>query len=327
MDLIKQKIIDKITEYDNISLFFHEIPDLDCLGSCFALKWYIKSKFPNKKVKIIGLDILNASFGMSFFVFDKRHVPNEFLASSLGIVLDTANESRVWSGRHTICKELARIDHHPKIDSICNYEWVDDFYSSTCQMVAELMIDWDERYLIAPVAKYLYAGILTDTGRFLYPSSSPSTYAITSKLVDTGFDRSEIHNAIYTKDVKETLFSSYVIRKAKFNHRLGLAYVKIPKNAFDKYGIDLRMSMIHVLNNIRGLNIWISIYYDKTAKQWKGSIRSKKIPVNKIVEKYNGGGHKLAAGFRINSIEQYKQLIREVEKILYDYIKKSHGDM
>jgi phosphoesterase RecJ-like protein len=95
MELLKQTIIDKITEYQKISLFFHEIPDFDALGSCFALKSYINVKFPEKEVRIIGFDVLDTTFAKGYFDFDQQHVPNEFLADSLGIILDTANEQRV----------------------------------------------------------------------------------------------------------------------------------------------------------------------------------------------------------------------------------------
>ena len=95
MNFIQKKIIDKITEYEKIALFFHEIPDFDALGSCFALKTFITDKFHNKQVEIVGLDILDPNFGKDYFHFDKIHVPNEFLKDSLGIILDVANEARV----------------------------------------------------------------------------------------------------------------------------------------------------------------------------------------------------------------------------------------
>jgi phosphoesterase RecJ-like protein len=95
MDFLKTAIINKITEYAKISLFFHEVPDFDALGACYALKRYVRDLFPEKEVAIIGLDVLDESFSKGFFSFDKQHVPNDFLTDSLGIILDTANEQRV----------------------------------------------------------------------------------------------------------------------------------------------------------------------------------------------------------------------------------------
>jgi phosphoesterase RecJ-like protein len=67
MDFIKKAIVDKICMYNKISLFYHEVPDFDALGACYALKGYIKNIYAEKEVEIIGLDILDESFAMNFF--------------------------------------------------------------------------------------------------------------------------------------------------------------------------------------------------------------------------------------------------------------------
>ena len=323
METIQQTIIRKVEQYNDISLFFHELPDLDALGACYALRRFIRDKFPEKQVEIIGLDNLDSTFGANVFFIQKNHIPNDFLTKSIGIILDTANVARVWSGRHTFCKELIRIDHHPKIETFADYEWVDSNYPATCQMVTELLLQWDNNYLLPPTASYLYAGLLTDTSRFLYLSTLPSTYTAASKLVDADFDRQKIHDAIYLKKIDEMLFNSYVLKHVKFDKDLGFAYAKIAKNAFDKYGVELRMSMVHVLNNIEGANIWMTFYYDETLRQWKGSLRSRTLPINQIAEKYHGGGHKNAAGFTINKKNEFKQIINDVKIYLRDYLRKN----
>jgi phosphoesterase RecJ-like protein len=95
MDFLKTAIINKINEYQKISLFFHEVPDFDALGACYAIKRFIRDIAPEKEVAIIGLDVLEESFSRGLFIFDKQHVTNSFLTESLGIILDTANEQRI----------------------------------------------------------------------------------------------------------------------------------------------------------------------------------------------------------------------------------------
>jgi phosphoesterase RecJ-like protein len=95
MDFIKKAIVDKMLMYNKISLFFHEVPDFDALGACYALKAYIKNIYAEKEVEIIGLDVLDESFSMNFFEFNNKHVPNSFIAESLGVILDVANEARI----------------------------------------------------------------------------------------------------------------------------------------------------------------------------------------------------------------------------------------
>jgi len=95
MNFIHQLIIDKIKQYNKISLFFHEVPDFDALGACYALKRFIKDMYPEKEVNIIGLDTLDDGFAKNLFEFSKLHISNNFISNSLGIILDTANEQRI----------------------------------------------------------------------------------------------------------------------------------------------------------------------------------------------------------------------------------------
>lgn len=322
MNYIEKQIIKKINEYEKISLFFHEIPDFDALGSCFALKLYLNDKFPNKQVEIIGLDILDNTFSKNFFVFEPKHILNEYLKKSLGIVLDTANSERIWSHRHVNCKELIRIDHHPLVESFCDIEFIDEKASSTCELVGMLMFNWDKTYVNALVASYLYAGILTDTGRFLYLSTRPETFELCSKLIDKKFDRDIIYRSIYLKSLKQSRFESYVINKIKMYKDLKFGYAVIPRNAFDKFDIDLRLSMVHVFNNISELDIWMTIYYDDTINKWRGSLRSRNLPINIIAEKYSGGGHIHAAGFTLEHKNDYKRLIADLLKYVITNQKK-----
>ncbi|MCQ3915075.1 MAG: hypothetical protein MJ201_05005 [Mycoplasmoidaceae bacterium] len=100
---------------------------------------------------------------------------------------------------------------------------MDDTYCATAEMIAELLFEWDYNCVLIPTCNSLYAGILTDTGRFLYPSVTPKTYAIVAKLVTKGCNRQKVHDAIYLKDIDRIKFSSYVLKKAHFDTQLGMA--------------------------------------------------------------------------------------------------------
>lgn len=320
---LKQTIINKIDDYTNISIFFHEQPDFDALGSAFALQFFIKTKYPQKEVKIIGLDILPDRFGSTLFSFDKKHVPNEFLANSLGIVLDTSTSNRIWSQRHNYCRELIRIDHHPKTEVVADYEWVDAEYSATAEMIAELLFYWDQESILLPTCNYLYAGLLTDTNRFLYQSVTPRTLNIAAKLMEKGINRNAVHDSIYLKQPKDLLFRNYVLKKAKISQRLGLAYAKLPKGCFKRHGIDQMTSMVHVLANIIDIKIWFTFYYDEVVKTWKGSIRSTGLPINQIAERYHGGGHQLASGMTFKHKHEMKAFVKDIKEYLKQNTNKN----
>ncbi len=314
---LQKIILNKIDKYDKISLFFHERPDFDALGSCYALKEFINDNFKNKDVKVIGLDTLDHDYLGGIFEPELEPISDSFLAESLGIVSDTSNSNRVYSGKHKFCKELIRVDHHPEVENFANTEWVDPTYPAACQMWAEIFFasGWT---LSAKAASYLYSGIITDTGRFLHYNTLPSTYFVTSKLIGTGFNRSIIHDSVYTKDKKELMFSSFLIKKTKIEDMV--AYALIPRGSHKKYGINIQLSMVHILNDIKGVMVWSTLYYDENAEGWKGSIRSNNIPINHIAEMFNGGGHKFASGFSLESEKDYPKVIDTIKKYVKEII-------
>lgn len=309
------QILNLVREFDKITLFVHERPDFDALGSAYAFREFVHEYFPNKQTYVMGTYQLDKSLGADIFPFEREDVDPTFLNQSLGVIFDTANDERVLTGMHKQAKEIVRIDHHPRNEIIGKVEWVDPTYSSTAEMVGYFFKNMN--FALTPtMAKFIYAGILTDTGRFLYMSSTPSTYALTSDLLKTGFNRVEIHDAVYNKPILEHKYYSYVMRHAKFT-RHGLAYVCVKKNSHKRFGISYPMTMVHALNNISGVRIWTAIYYDKDSGKWKGSIRSRNLPINHFASMFNGGGHKFASGFSLDNKKDFWRLVN----IIDDYLK------
>ena len=308
--------IKKIEKYKKISIFFHELPDFDALGSCFALKFFLTKKYPKKIVNIIGLDLIKKQNKNLFFPLNDDNVNDQEIKNSFGIIVDTPTKERIATSKYQLCHELCLIDHHPKIKSFANYEWIDEKYPATCQMIAELLLKWDRKNISILVSNYLYAGIVTDTNRFLYPSVLPTTYQITSELMKIGCQCQKVHQAIYTKEINDLSFQAYVIKKAHFDQKLGLAWVKLGKKCYRHYKIKYCNSMVNTLANIDKIKIWLSFYYDFNLKQWKGSLRSLSLPINHIAQKYHGGGHKLAAGFKILKHYEFKKILNDLKKYL-----------
>lgn len=308
-------ILDKIKHYENISLFFHERPDFDALGSCFALREFIRDNFPNKNVKIIGLDSLSPIYGSTLFTFESKIniASDDYLKNSLGIISDTANSSRVYSRRNTLCKETLRVDHHPQVETIADYEWIDPMMPATCEMWAALFFE-SKLKVSSLCAKYLYAGIITDTGRFLHNNTLPSTYEITSKLVSTGFSRGDVHDAVYLRDKTQIMFTNFLMKRLKIED--GIAYFVIPKGAHKKFHIYPQLSMVHLLSDIKNVSVWATLYFDEQTKGWKGSLRSKDIQINHIAAEFNGGGHKFAAGFTLDSEREFGKVLKKIKSYL-----------
>ncbi|GMO14539.1 MAG: bifunctional oligoribonuclease/PAP phosphatase NrnA [Mycoplasmoidaceae bacterium] len=308
-------IINLIKKYDNISLFFHEHPDFDALGSVFAFKEFIKVLYPKKTVCVIGINQINKQYYDKFLPFSKEtNKDDNWVKTSLGIICDTANSSRVQTQKHLLCKETIRIDHHPEVEHFGNVTWVDSTMSSVCEMLAHLFINWDEKAINDKISSYLYIGILTDTNRFFYLNTSADTLRIVAKLYSKIKDRLSIHLLLNEKTLDRIKFENDVFKLIKFDNKNHIASLLIPNTLFSKYK-TMPESLIYLMSNIKDINVWTSLYYDLETKKWKGSIRSKKIDISKVAIKFNGGGHKNASGFKLNSSNEFVKVINELKKL------------
>ena len=69
---------------------------------------------------------------------------------------------------------LIKIDHHPNDDVYGDLSWVDTSSSSASEMIT-LFAEITQLALSDRAAELLFAGIVGDTGRFLYPSTTART--------------------------------------------------------------------------------------------------------------------------------------------------------
>ena len=162
---IYKKIFRLIKKYDEIVIARHIGPDPDAIASQIALRDSIKNTFPNKRVYAIGAGVSKFKY-LGFL--DKPDFNS--LTNALLIVLDVPNFYRVDGIDDLDYKEIIKIDHHPKEDIVGTVDFTSDEFSSTCEMVAnilyetKLMIDKD-------IAEKLFLGIVSDSERFLFKNT------------------------------------------------------------------------------------------------------------------------------------------------------------
>ncbi|MDH4035712.1 MAG: bifunctional oligoribonuclease/PAP phosphatase NrnA, partial [candidate division Zixibacteria bacterium] len=91
---------------------------------------------------------------------------------------------------------IINIDHHQDNGGFGAVNWVDSSVSSVGEMAYEYFRQVG--YEISPVvAQYLFTAILTDTGRFRYPNTSPRTMEIAGRLIEAGADPQNICDQVY----------------------------------------------------------------------------------------------------------------------------------
>lgn len=294
-----KKLLDKIIEFENISIFRHEKPDGDCAYSSYAFAQFIKDNFNDKKVKICGEDKYD-------LLSINNHASNKFIEDSLAIVLDTATSERIDDKRYINSKYVIKIDHHPITENYGDMNIVDASASSTSQILSEIFYsDEFNGYKISnKICSYLYSGIVMDTINFRTSNTSSKTLLYASKLIETGkLNPSEIVEFLMDENLetfnKVTELRKKLIVKNKFG------YIKLNKSSLQTIGFSSIEAKTHVneIGSISDLNIW-AIAVENNGK-WDCSIRSKKpYIINKIALKYGGGGHPNASA--VKQIEALK---------------------
>lgn len=308
-----KEIIEKIEAYDYIAVYRHVNPDFDAFGSQFGLYDIIKTTYPDKNVYVCG-DF--SSELVKKYTVDVNCNDVDYGNEVLGIVLDTANKERIDDGNYQKCKELIKIDHHVVVDSYGDLNYEDSTASSASQLVTQLYKDNNILKLSQDGAAALYLGIIADTSRFLYKNTDVRTFEAASTLLKTGIDIIELYNRIYLKNAGELEVNKFILNNYKFDG--GVAYYVLTDEDLKGLGISRERGsdFVNILSGVIEYKIWVAITENAADNNWRVSIRSRDFAVNEVARKYNGGGHALASGAKLNSIDMLPELVKDLKELI-----------
>lgn len=308
--MVKQEIVEKIKAYDTIIIHRHVRPDPDAIGSQVGLKKMIELSFPQKKVYAVGEEDPSLNF---FARMDD--IPDETFEGALIIVCDTANTGRISDQRYLKGKEIIKIDHHPNEDAYGDINWVDTSASSTSELIYELYLSNQAIWKInEEVARLIYGGIVGDTGRFLFPSTTNKTFQYAAELIEYPFDRQALYNGLYEVDPKIAKLRGYVLQNLSITPS-GMTAIKLTKDILEKYGVSPieTSKLVGTLGDIKGLRAWA--FFIEEPGVIRVRLRSKGPIINELASRYNGGGHPRAAGASVYSWEEADELISELDAL------------
>ncbi len=307
------EIVDKIKEYDNIVITRHVGVDPDALCSQLALRDSIKLTYPEKKVLAIGT-------GSQKFAHFGRLDKYEKLDNALLIVCDTPDKKRVDTAVLDDYSYIIKIDHHPFIESFGGLEVIEDDKTSACEIIMKIIED-TELKCSKEIAELLYMGLVSDSNRFLFNSATSNTFQrVANYLRDYDFDLSSIYNKLYLRPLSEVRLEGYISLNMKVTENK-LGYVIIKNDVINEYGVDSASAgnMVNDFNYIKEILVWATITEDVKNNQYRISIRSRGPEINKIAERHNGGGHKMASGVKCKSLDEALSVMRDLDSELKIY--------
>lgn len=318
MNVLK-KIYKEIKKHKKIVLARHIGPDPDALGSTLGLKEIILNTFPNKQVYAVGTPAARHKYIGNLDMFDE-----ELYEDALLIVLDTPDIKRVDGIDPTRFKHKIKIDHHPIVDKYCDIEYVVDTASSASELVIELVYSTPLK-INKEAAEKLYAGLISDTNRFLYSYTTDKTFYLVSWLLKkTNINIIDIYEKMYTMSINEKKLQSYVILNIKItDNKLG--YLVLNQEELDELASDAATmtNIVNYLNYTEEMISWVIFAYDKNIDKFRASVRSRGPIINDVASHFNGGGHIFASGARLNNLDEVDDMIKELDKVCEEYNGKN----
>ena len=316
-------ILNKIKEYNRIIIFRHKRPDGDAVGSTKGLAAMLRLTYPEKEILLQNSDF--ASY-LSFLGKEDEPIEDELYKYALGIVIDTATSDRISNKKFSLCKELVKIDHHIPVESYAGLEWVEEERSSACEMIAKFYdVLRDELKIDSEAATYIYAGMVTDSGRFRFRSVSGETMRLAGVMLDVGIDTDVLYAHLYLKEFDTFKFEAHVHKKMKMTES-GVVYLYIDSAMKKKFGIsdEEASASVSLMDSILGSLIWIA-FIENADGTIRVRLRSRFVNINTIAEKYHGGGHAQASGATVYSKKEMRALINDAEALLRDYKANNEG--
>ena len=308
-----------ICDHDTIIIHRHERPDPDALGSQNGLQALIEAAFPEKKILLAGTDMKSLAW---LGKMDKVH--QEVYKDALVIVCDTANRERIDGKYFGHGAYLIKIDHHLLVDSYGDPEIACPQAGSTSEILTLMSQYLGDRLPMTKAAAYLlYAGILGDTGRFLF-ATSPATFQAAAFLAEFDLPLREISDHFQVMSLEEVRFQGYAYQQVQVDQASGVAYLDINQETIKEYGIseDQTHSVVNLPSQIQGIYAWVSfIEQEGDNPKWRVRLRSKGPAINTIAEHFQGGGHAMASGAKLNQASEKAQVLEELKTAVASYLE------
>lgn len=296
-----------INQSQTIILLTHRNPDEDGMGACATLSSLLQQRakrvetiYPNKPDFQSPLQVGPVSINQHSFIPD------------LIIACDTANYERLYFPAEFKQKPLINIDHHISNSIKGCYNFVDASYSSTCELLYDILVAWDTSIITPHAAECLLSGIIYDTQIFQIPSTTSRTLHTAADLMDAGACLSDrITDIMSDQNPASIKLWATVLASITITPNGRCAWAKVTRQDIEKCGSTPAhlAGFNNFLARISGIDVTL-LFYETEDGMTKVSLRSKQTDVNKVAALFGGGGHTHAAGIR--SSKPINELAREL---------------
>lgn len=284
-----------------ITLLAHVQPDADALGSALALGLALRRWGRRVRVSVGESGSVPESL-QALDVAGLLVPPDQIPARpELLVAVDTARRERLGclADRVDAARAVLVIDHHATSDRFGTHHLVDPRAPATAVLVLALLdrlaLPVDE-----PIARCLYAGLMTDTSCFR--RADPGTHALAARLLATGIDPEALARQLLDSHPFGWLgMLAAVLGRAQLepDSAQGLGLVHTTVRLGDIAGLRREDvdSVVDIVRATQEAEV-AAVLKEVGPAQWAVSLRAKQhLDVGAAAGEFGGGGHRLAAGY------------------------------
>lgn len=302
------KIKELIEKYDRIIIHRHSNPDGDAIGSQVGLKHIIKTNYPEKEVYAVG----DASKRYGFIEDCATDtIPDEYYKGALAFVLDTSAISLISDDRYKTADAIVKMDHHIFTEKYADLELIDTSFESCCGLIGMFAMEAGLK-LNPTAAKALYTGMITDSGRFRYDSTSAQTFRVAAFLMEQKFNTNDIYSNLYADELHAIQLRAKFVLKITLTDA-PVSYIYTTLDEANSYGADtftISRGMVNTMGDIKGIDIWVN--FTETENGVLCELRSSKYNINPVAVKYGGGGHQKASGATVKDRAEAMAMLEDL---------------
>ena len=321
IEKISQKELEKFKNFidkaNSIAISAHINPDGDALGSALGLRKSLE--LYGKKADVIKISQVDDY--LKFLPQIENYKDPSQKSYDLFIIVDCSEFDRIDKAIE-ICKNSKNvlvIDHHKGGSIKTDLNIIHSDSPASCELVYEIIkrlnLPMDKE-----IATLLYAGLVTDTGRFLYSNISELTFYTAADLYKIGADFEMIYKNLYqNKEISKLQFENHLLNKVEFKKPYALVGVS-QKTCVD-FGVQMgdSESVVNMLRDLKGIEV-ACLVKEYGENEYKISLRSKDyLDVSEIARNNGGGGHIRASGFTLNA-DSMDEALNKMRKILEEAI-------
>ncbi len=302
------QVVAALAAADRVLIATHENPDGDAIGSMSAAASALRNRGTQVRTYIHADSTIPHEVSFLETKGLEREIDPASVEGWTVLAVDCGNERRIGPGYAGILEAaemVIDVDHHHDNSRFGTVNLVDGSASSTAELLARVF-DGMGVELTPKIAEALYVGLVTDTGRFQYRTTSPTALRLAARLVEAGADVHKVFELVFERvGFGKLMLLGRVIANAQMyqSGRLVISHVTRDELASVAGDEATTEGLIDTLRAIEGVEVAAVIreqvpLANGSVTANRVSLRSRGgIDVSVIARKSHGGGHKQAAGF------------------------------